>query len=71
MARRQQGAVHALVLQPKRDHHVAAADTLLQVGPRTLVPPDLAPMGVRVCHELEEGLRDCDVVITLRLQTSA
>ncbi|MDO8275727.1 MAG: aspartate carbamoyltransferase catalytic subunit, partial [Serpentinimonas sp.] len=38
------------------------------VGPRTLVPPDLAAMGVRVCHELEEGLRDCDVVIALRLQ---
>ncbi|BAO81513.1 aspartate carbamoyltransferase, catalytic chain [Serpentinimonas raichei] len=38
------------------------------VGPRTLVPPDLAAMGVRVCHELEEGIRGCDVVITLRLQ---
>ena len=25
-------------------------------------------MGVRVCHSLEEGLRDCDVVIMLRLQ---
>jgi aspartate carbamoyltransferase catalytic subunit len=25
-------------------------------------------MGVRVCHTLEEGIRDCDVVITLRLQ---
>jgi len=38
------------------------------VGPRTLVPGDLAGMGVRVCHTLEEGLRDVDVVITLRLQ---
>lgn len=38
------------------------------VGPRTLVPADLAPMGVRVCHDLAEGLRDCDVVIMLRLQ---
>ena len=38
------------------------------VGPRTLVPGDLAPMGVRVCHTLQEGIRDCDVVITLRLQ---
>ena len=25
-------------------------------------------MGVRVCHTLEEGLRDCDVVIALPLQ---
>jgi aspartate carbamoyltransferase catalytic subunit len=32
------------------------------------VPADLAPMGVRVCHTLEEGIRDCDVVIMLRLQ---
>ena len=38
------------------------------VGPRTLVPADMAPMGVRVCHTLEEGLKGADVVITLRLQ---
>ena len=38
------------------------------VGPRTLVPADIAQMGVRVCHSLEEGIRDCDVVIMLRLQ---
>jgi aspartate carbamoyltransferase catalytic subunit len=38
------------------------------VGPKTLVPADMAQMGVRVCHTLDEGLRDCDVVIALRLQ---
>lgn len=38
------------------------------VGPKTLVPDNLAGMGVRVCHTLQEGIRDCDVVITLRLQ---
>ena len=38
------------------------------VGPRTLVPSDMSQMGVRVCHTLEEGIRDCDVVIMLRLQ---
>jgi aspartate carbamoyltransferase catalytic subunit len=38
------------------------------VGPKTLVPGDLAAMGVRVCHTLEEGLRGADVVIMLRLQ---
>ena len=42
------------------------------VGPRTLVPGDLAPLGVRVCHTLEEGIKDADVVITLRAcKTSA
>ncbi len=38
------------------------------VGPRTLVPADLRAMGVRVCHDLAEGIRDADVVIMLRLQ---
>jgi aspartate carbamoyltransferase catalytic subunit len=38
------------------------------VGPRTLVPGDMAAMGVRVCHTLAEGLKDADVVIMLRLQ---
>ena len=38
------------------------------VGPRTLVPSDMAQMGVRVCHTLEEGIKDADVVIMLRLQ---
>ena len=38
------------------------------VGPKTLVPGDLREMGVRVCHDLEEGIKGCDVVIMLRLQ---
>ncbi|MEP6557876.1 MAG: aspartate carbamoyltransferase catalytic subunit [Burkholderiales bacterium] len=38
------------------------------IGPKTLVPNDIAQMGVRVFHSLEEGLRGCDVVIMLRLQ---
>jgi aspartate carbamoyltransferase catalytic subunit len=38
------------------------------VGPKTLVPADLAGMGVRVCHDMAEGIRDADVIITLRLQ---
>ena len=38
------------------------------VGPKTLVPSDMAQMGVRVCHTLEEGIRGADVIIMLRLQ---
>jgi len=38
------------------------------VGPRTLVPGDLREMGVRVVHDMAEGVRDADVVIMLRLQ---
>jgi len=38
------------------------------VGPRTLIPSDLSQLGVKVFHNLDEGIRDCDVVIALRLQ---
>jgi aspartate carbamoyltransferase catalytic subunit len=38
------------------------------VGPKTLVPGDLREMGVRVCHDLDEGIRGADVIIALRLQ---
>ena len=38
------------------------------VGPRTLVPGDLKAMGVRVCHDMAEGIRGADVIIMLRLQ---
>ena len=38
------------------------------VGPKTLVPGDLKDMGVRVCHDMNEGIRDADVIIMLRLQ---
>ena len=38
------------------------------VGPRTLLPSHLENMGVQVFHDLQEGIRDVDVVIALRLQ---
>ncbi|MBX3627526.1 MAG: aspartate carbamoyltransferase catalytic subunit [Rhizobacter sp.] len=38
------------------------------VGPKTLVPGDLKEMGVRVCHDMIEGIRGADVIIMLRLQ---
>ncbi len=38
------------------------------IGPRTLLPSGLEQMGVRVFTSMREGLRDVDVVITLRLQ---
>ncbi|HKK13963.1 MAG TPA: aspartate carbamoyltransferase catalytic subunit [Gammaproteobacteria bacterium] len=38
------------------------------VGPRTLIPAEAAQLGVHVFHELDEGIRDADVVIMLRLQ---
>ena len=38
------------------------------IGPETLLPKHLEKLGVQVFHNMEEGLRDCDVVIMLRLQ---
>ena len=38
------------------------------VGPKTLVPGDLNEMGVRVCHDMTEGIKGADVIIMLRLQ---
>jgi aspartate carbamoyltransferase catalytic subunit len=38
------------------------------IGPHTLIPTGIEAMGVRVFHEITEGMRDVDVVIMLRLQ---
>jgi aspartate carbamoyltransferase catalytic subunit len=38
------------------------------VAPKTLIPNQVEDLGVHVFHNLEEGLRDADVVIMLRLQ---
>ena len=39
------------------------------IGPATLLPPCLEEMGgIRVFHNMEEGIQVCDVVIMLRLQ---
>ena len=38
------------------------------VGPKTLIPAAAANMGVRIHHDMREGVRNCDVVVMLRLQ---
>ena len=38
------------------------------VGPMTLLPGGLEHMGVKVFHDMREGLRGADVIIMLRLQ---
>ncbi len=38
------------------------------IGPKTLIPTDVARMGVSVFHDMARGLEGCDVVIMLRLQ---
>jgi aspartate carbamoyltransferase catalytic subunit len=39
------------------------------IGPRTLLPAQVSQLGVHVYHDMEEGLRDVDVVMMLRLQS--
>lgn len=38
------------------------------IGPNTLIPRDVASLGVHVYNDMRAGLRDVDVVIMLRLQ---
>ena len=38
------------------------------IAPKTLLPTLVEQMGVQVYHDMEEGLRDVDVVMMLRLQ---
>ncbi|MEO8847811.1 MAG: aspartate carbamoyltransferase catalytic subunit [Casimicrobiaceae bacterium] len=39
------------------------------VAPKTLVPARVESLGVRVFHDMREGIKDCDVVVMLRLQS--
>ena len=38
------------------------------VAPPTLLPTDVDRFGVEVFHNIEEGIKDCDIVMMLRLQ---
>jgi aspartate carbamoyltransferase catalytic subunit len=38
------------------------------IAPKTLLPVDIADMGVNVFHDLQAGIKDADVIIMLRLQ---
>ena len=38
------------------------------IGPRTLIPRDVERMGVRVFHDMAQGIKGCDVIVMLRLQ---
>src|SRR5437660_1486808 len=38
------------------------------IGPPTLVPATIDRLGVEVFHDMKAGLKDCDIVMMLRLQ---
>jgi aspartate carbamoyltransferase catalytic subunit len=55
----------------RSDIHALAAlgvPEIRAVGPLTLLPDGLETMGVRLFTRLDEGIRDADVIIMLRLQ---
>lgn len=52
--------IHALKILNTREIRI--------IAPQTLLPPNIESFGVQVYHDLMQGLRDVDVVITLRLQ---
>ena len=39
------------------------------IAPRTLIPSGIENLGVEVFNDMNEGLKDCDIVMMLRLQT--
>lgn len=38
------------------------------IAPRTLIPTGIEHMGIEVFNDMREGLKDCDIVMMLRLQ---
>jgi aspartate carbamoyltransferase catalytic subunit len=48
--------------------NILEAGEVRVVAPKTLLPAAVETLGVRVFHDMTEGLRDVDVVIMLRLQ---
>jgi aspartate carbamoyltransferase catalytic subunit len=52
--------IHALTVMGTPDIRV--------IGPMTLIPAGAEKLGVKVYYDLEQGLRDVDVVVMLRLQ---
>ena len=38
------------------------------IAPKTLIPPGIERMGVEVFHDMTDGIKDCDIVMMLRLQ---
>jgi len=39
------------------------------IAPKTLIPSEAERLGVEVFHDMKAGLKDCDIVMMLRLQT--
>lgn len=47
---------------------ILSAQEIRVVAPRTLLPAQIESLGVKVFHKIEQGLKDVDVIVMLRLQ---
>jgi aspartate carbamoyltransferase catalytic subunit len=48
--------------------NILGAEEIRVIGPKTLIPPAIEKMNVKVFHDLQAGIQDADVIIMLRLQ---
>ena len=48
--------------------NILGVEEVRVIAPKTLLPAHVHTLGVSVCHDLTEGLKDIDVIIMLRLQ---
>jgi aspartate carbamoyltransferase catalytic subunit len=39
------------------------------IAPKTLIPSQIEKMGAEIFNDMDQGLKDCDIVMMLRLQT--
>lgn len=49
--------------------NILGAGEIRVIGPKTLLPAHVEKLGVRVFHDLRQGLKGVDVIMMLRLQT--
>ena len=61
--------VHSRVARSNIHLLTTMGATVRLIAPRTLIPPAIERLGVEVFNDMKEGLRDCDIVMMLRLQT--
>jgi len=51
---------------------ILGCNDIRAIGPESLLPSDLAKdlssLGVKIFHKIEDGIKDADVVMTLRIQ---
>jgi aspartate carbamoyltransferase catalytic subunit len=48
---------------------ILGAPEVRVIGPRTLIPEGVEALGVKVFHDMRAGLKGCDVIVMLRLQS--